>query len=131
MIAKTALRLIVITTTCQTALQFARGEIAKIVVKTPTTVASCNQLGRLSALINHLSMQVNNSSFENLDEVQRRDRKKKCEYSNSEIVFEYSNGIQVFEYSLTSLIFCLTSTVNCCGHVVMVCYPNHTFPRQA
>ena len=73
MIAKTTLCLIVITTTCQTALQFARGEIAVSVVKTPTTVASCNQLGRLSALIKHLSMQVNNSSFDNLEEVQRGD----------------------------------------------------------
>ena len=74
MIAKTTLCLIVITTKCQTAKQFARGEIAVIVVKTPTTVASCNHLGRLSALINHLSRQVNNSSFENLEEAQGGDR---------------------------------------------------------
>ena len=74
MIAKTTLCLIVITTTCQTAIQFARGETAVSVFKTPTTAASCNQLGRLSALINHLSMQVNNSLVDNLEEVQRGDR---------------------------------------------------------
>ena len=97
MIAKTTLCLIVITTTCQTALHM-QEVITVIVVNTPTTVTSCNQLARLSALIIHLSRRVYNASFENLEEAQRG-TDKKHEYSNSEIVFKYSNGIRIFEYS--------------------------------
>ena len=48
--------------------------ITVIVVKTSTTVTSCNQLERLSALIIHLSRRVYNSSFENLEEAQPGDR---------------------------------------------------------
>ena len=105
MIAKTTLCLSVITTTCQTAAQFARGEIAVVVVKTPTTVASCNQIGRLSALINQLSWQVNNSSFEKLEEAQRGDRLKMriFEFRNRIRIFERNTNIRIFEHSLTSL----------------------------
>ena len=34
---------------------------------------------------------------------------KRCEYSNSEVVFEYSERIRIFEYPLTSLIFSLNA----------------------
>ena len=70
MIAKTTLCLIVITTMCRTAIQFARGD----------DCCNCNQntdhsyIGRLSALIIRLSRRVYNSSFENLEEVQRGGR---------------------------------------------------------
>ena len=89
MIADITLCLIVIKTTCQTAMQFARGDDCCNFVKTLTTVTSCNQLGRFSALINHLSRRVYNSSFDNLG-VQRGDRYKMR-------IFEFRNRIRIFE----------------------------------
>ena len=86
MIAKTTLCLIVITTMCQTAIQFARGD----------DCCNCCQntdlgyIGRLSALIIHLSRPVYNSSFENFEEAQRGDRLKMR-------IFEFRDRIPIFE----------------------------------
>ena len=67
-----------------------------IIIKTPTTITSCNELGRLEALITHLSRRVHKASFENLeDKLNTEGGEKKYEYSNLENVFEYSNRIRI------------------------------------
>ena len=99
MIAKTTLCLIVITTTCQTAIQFARGDDCCNCCQN-TDHSYIRQSTRLSALIIHLSRRVYNSSFENLEEAQRGDTKNvniqiRKSYSNIRTEYKYSN-IQTF-----------------------------------
>ena len=97
MIAKITLCLIVITTNCQTAIQFARGDDCCDCCQ--NTVTSCNQLWRLSALIIHLSRRDYDSLFENLEEAQRGDKIKNA---NIQIQKSYSNIRTEYEYLLTS-----------------------------
>ena len=97
-IAKTTLCLIVITTTCQTDIQFARGGDCCDCCQNTDHSYIMQSSREIIGLFIHLSWRVYNSSFENLEST-AQGQIKKCEYSNSKIVFEYANGIQIFEYS--------------------------------
>ena len=69
-----------------------------IVIKTLTTVTSCNLLGRLAVLIIHLTRRVYISSFENLEDKLNTDRGNKMKKANIRIQKLYSNIRMECEY---------------------------------
>ena len=70
-----------------------------IVIITPTTVTSCNLLGRLAALIIHVTRRVYKSSFENLEDELNTDRGNKMKKANIRIRKLYLNIRMEGKYS--------------------------------
>ena len=105
MISKTTMCLIVITTTCQTALQFARGDDYCDCYQNTDHSCIMKATGEIIGF-NHPPFKADRSIILYLKTWKKHSAgtDKKCEYSNSEIVFEYSNGIRIFEHSLTCFV---------------------------
>ena len=82
--------------TCQNLYQFARGDDCFQNTDHRYTM----QLTRKVSGFDPFFKEVYKSSFGNLEDKLNTvgTNGKKCEYSNSEIVFEYSNGMRIFEY---------------------------------
>ena len=97
LIAITTLRLIVIQQHVQLLYQFASCDDCC----QNTDHRYIMQLTREIWNFNYPSFKAGLSLFGNLEDKLKTagtKKVKKCEYSNSEIVFEYSNGMQIFEY---------------------------------